>query len=357
MLGAISGYADMIKKKINPENKKVIGYSEKILSAATRAADLTAKLLAFARKGKVATAVVDVHHLIEELTSMLTHTIEKTIVITTQLDAECTYVVGDASQLQNALLNLALNARDAMPNGGRLSISTSQKTIDSPKVDTGLFGVMIGDYLIISISDTGVGMDKETKEKIFEPFFTTKSLGKGTGLGLASVFGIVKDHHGTIEVESWPGSGSAFHLYLPLCRRSPVAEDSIKETQVFKIGSGCILVIDDEELVRDSSKELLESLDYKATTAIGCIEACDLLKLNPRQFSCIILDMIMPDIGGYECYYRIRELNPTVPVIISSGYAINDEIQKLLGEGANGFLQKPFTSNKLAKVIKRVLQG
>ncbi len=357
MLGAISGYADMIKKRVDPENTKVIAYSEKILSAATRASDLTAKLLTFARKGKIETTIIDIHPIIDELVSMLTHTIQKTIIISKQLDADPATVEGDASQLQNVLLNLALNARDAMPNGGRLNVTTALKKFDSPKVDRGLFGTMIGEYVVVSISDTGVGMDKETKEKIFEPFFTTKNPGKGTGLGLASVFGIIKDHRGTIEVESWPGAGSTFQLYLPLCRRTPAAEESIPETQIHKPGSGHILVIDDEELLRDACREMLETMNYKVTTASGCAEACDILKLNPQQFSCIILDMNMTDIGGYECYHNIRKINPGVPVIISSGYALNDEIQKLLREGANGFIQKPFSANKLAKAIKKVLQG
>lgn len=339
-LTGILGYADLLCKKIN--DKKLRKYAESIRTGAKRSSDLTGQLLAFSRKGQNRRTSVNIHMVIAEVISILERSIDKQIEIRKSLKADSPFVCGDPTQLQNALLNIAINARDAMPQGGELAVSTSY---DSS-----------GRNLEISIKDTGCGIPEDVQETIFEPFFTTKEEGKGTGMGLAAVYGIAKSHNGVIEVNSEVGTGTEFKLILPI-EEERLADDKSDAGGSSYGNERCrILLADDEEIVRLLFKEFLEELGHSVILCSDGLEAVEEYKKQKDSIDLVFLDLIMPKQGGRETFLALKELNPEVKVIICSGYSVNSEVQFLLDHGAISFLKKPFYKEDLSRTISRVIK-
>jgi CheY-like chemotaxis protein len=282
---------------------------------------------------------------------MLQHTVDRRITIQRKFTAENSLVVGDRSQIENMFLNLGINARDAMPLGGVLTYMSENVTIapQNPVVP-----LAPGLYIKINVIDTGSGMDEETQEHIFEPFFTTKETGKGTGLGLASAYGTVKQHDGHITVKSEPGKGTTFSIYLPLEEKhSPVKEKQTEEEAVR--GNGHILIIDDEETIRSAMEEALENLGYSTTLCVDGKAAVEEYKKDYHDIDAVVLDLIMPRMNGLDCFRALKKINPDIIVIVSSGYGNDTEKRAIMDEGAKRFLQKPFKLTELSKVLAELL--
>jgi len=355
MLGAISGYAEMIIKKFGADNPKLCKYADTILSAARRVADLTSKLLLFARVSKFEMAEIDAHTVIDDVVSLLSHARIRDIRIVRRLKASPSRILGDYAQIQSALLNIALNARDAMPEGGELIFSSEIVTLDEKYVDKQAYYLKPGVYVLLTIDDTGMGMDASTRARVFEPFFTTKESGKGTGMGLASTYGTIKSHNGYINVYSEPNRGTSVKIYLPL---SPDARPEVRfpadETHVG--GSGHIMVVDDEDFILTISREMLADLGYTVTTCQNSAKAIDVYRAHHRDIDLVIVDMVMPECSGGQCLEQLRRINPGVRAVLSSGYSMNTEVQRLLDEGFVEFLQKPFTGGKLSQVVAKALK-
>lgn len=240
-----------------------------------------------------------------------------------------------------------------MPSGGNLYIAVENVVIDETYITT--FAIQLGRYVRTSITDTGVGMDEATRQRVFDPFFTTREIGRGTGLGLASVYGIIKNHGGFINVYSEKGKGSTFNIYLPACENMKV--DKKKETDRRISGTGTILFVDDEKMIIDVGRAILKKLGYNVITATGGQEAVDVYEKNRDKIDLVVLDMIMPDMNGSEVFDRIMEINPDVKVMLSSGYALNGQAAGIMEKGCSGFIQKPFNVNKLSVKINEILHG
>jgi len=353
-LTGIIGWTELIQDKLGGDPDLETAATN-ILTAAQRASDLTAQLLAFARKGKFESKPVDLHVLIHEVTQLLTHTIDKRITIETRLEAEAPFTMGDPSQLQNALLNLGVNARDAMPEGGHLVFATRNMDLTGDMDCCGRPESKPGPYVEISVTDTGQGMDTETLKFIFEPFFTTKKATKGTGLGLAAVYGTVNSHQGCIDVASVPGSGTTFRVRLPLGPKPTVratVEESPRDHR-----SGRVLVIDDEEILIQTVSAILSKDGYDTVTCTDSLEGVERYRQSPGEFSLVLLDMIMPRMGGPEVFHALKEINPTVSVLLMSGATANHEVQDLADAGARGFLAKPFRPRDLSRAVAEAWPG
>lgn len=351
-LGVMMGYADMLARGLEPGDFK--NYARDILSAAQRGADLTKQLLDFARKGSVMTIPVDMRQIIAEVVNMVTRSFDKRIRIKQYLGAEQSVVLGDPSQLQNALLNLALNARDAMPQGGELMIETSDATLDDEYCRNCTLDIVPGQYVCVNVTDTGCGMSSEVRKHLFEPFFTTKKPGKGTGLGLAGVYATVKNHHGAIAVESEVNQGSKFKLYLPVTDEVPEPSAPVKTTAPVR-GAARILFVDDEDLLRTMAAVMLRSLGYDVVTQPNGREAVEYYRNNWRDIDLVILDMIMPEMGGHEAFLAMREVNPKVKALLSSGYSMDGEAQSILDDGVTGFVGKPYRQTGLSMKVAEAL--
>jgi len=354
-LSGIMGYADLIREDVG-DNQHLSRYADNIIISTRRAADLTSQLLAFARKGKILSMPVNIHKLIVEVVALLQRSIDKRIEIKQQLNANPPMTRGDPTQLQNAILNLAINARDAMPNGGELILSTDTIELDEVYTRKNLaFEVTPGRYLQICVTDTGIGMDEETKKHVFEPFFTTKEIGKGTGMGLPAVYGTVKSHKGSISFYTEPGRGTIFKLFLPLYLEDIEIDAESLIQGVYIKGSAKILLVDDEELVRSVAKDMLEGMGYKVITSSNGRKAMDTYIKEWKNIDLVILDMIMPEKDGKETFLAMKEVNPGIVALLSSGYSIDSKIEQLLEFGVKGFIQKPYRSTDLSKKVADVL--
>ncbi len=357
ILGAISGYAEMIKEKFAHDNPKLGKYTGTILSASSRAADLTAKLLAFSRRGKFRIVSIDMHEIILDVIKILHHTIDKKISFEKEIHAEYAFIKGDPLQIQNAVLNLAINARDAMPDGGTVTFKTDLVQLDDSDSKLQSQKLSPGTYLKLSVSDTGTGIEQNIKNKIFDPFFTTKEMGKGTGLGLASVYGTIKNHHGFIEVESEINKGTTFTLYIPATGNPSEKEEKAVSTDTVAASSTVnILVIDDEEFIRDMVEEMLTDAGYTVATAMNGRKGLEYYQSNHQSIDVIILDVVMPEMNGYDCFKELKKIDPQVRVIVSSGYSIDSEASKILSEGALEFIQKPYSRENFITVIEQALR-
>jgi two-component system, cell cycle sensor histidine kinase and response regulator CckA len=353
-LTSIMGFADLIRHSA-AGGKDLSEYADGILLSANRAADLTRQLLAFAHKGKYQTVWVDIHQVIGEVFTVLQHTIDKKITLKQHLGASPSEVRGDPSQLHTAFLNVALNARDAMPDGGELTFSTELVTIDKVQY-VQPFDLCPGMYCVISVRDTGTGMDAETQKHLFEPFFTTKE--KGTGMGLPAVYGIIKVHHGAVQVESQRGRGTTVRIYLPVLHdvKGPAhAQDA--DTAVYTSPKGLrVLFVDDESGVRRMAVELLKFLGHTAIVCENGLQAVEYYRNAWESVDLVVLDMIMPEMGGKETFRALKKINPAVKAILSSGYSLEGEAAQILREGVLGFIQKPYTAAGFAELLSSVMQ-
>jgi CheY-like chemotaxis protein len=276
----------------------------------------------------------------------------KEIQIREHYEADLWTVEVDRRQMEQVLLNLFVNAWQAMPGGGELYLRTENVHIDEHHMPQ--YRVVPGRYIKITVTDTGVGMSEATRQRIFEPFFTTKKMGRGTGLGLASAYGIVKNHNGYIDVHSESGRGSTFAVYLPASEKAPSREDRPLTEAV--TGSGTVLLVDDEEIVREVGGPMLEQLGYRVLTAGGAREAIEVFQREKERIDLVILDLIMPGIGGGETFDRLKEIDPNVRVLLASGYSIDGVAGEILKRGCRGFIQKPFTLDQLSEKIRDILQ-
>ena len=316
-----------------------------------RGSELTRQILGFARGGKYEVKTTDINALIDKSAAMFGRT-KKEILIHKKLQEDLWSVNVDRGQIEQVLLNLFVNAWQAMPGGGNLFLQTDNVRLEEHDYDRP-YAIRPGKYVRISVSDTGVGMDKATRERIFEPFFTTKAVGRGTGLGLASAYGIIKNHGGIINVYSEKGHGATFKIYLPASGKH-LMKEKIRQEAVLT-GSETILLVDDEEMVADIGKGMLERLGYKVVVATGGNEAIKLLKTIRQQVDLIILDMIMPDMSGAETFNRLRAIKPDVKILLSSGYSLNGQASEIMQRGCNGFIQKPFNVKQISRKIREIL--
>ena len=316
-----------------------------------RGSDLTRQILGFARGGKYEVRTTDINTLIDKSAAMFGRT-KKEIIIHKKLQEDLWSVNVDRGQIEQVLLNLFVNAWQAMPAGGNLFLQTDNVLLEEQDHDKP-YTIVPGKYVRISVSDTGVGMDKATRERIFEPFFTTKAVGRGTGLGLASAYGIIKNHGGIINVYSEKGHGATFKIYLPASGKQLTKEKIRHETVL--TGSETILLVDDEEMVAEIGKDMLEKLGYKTAVAIGGNEAIKLLKTLRHEVDLVILDMIMPDMSGGETFNRLKAIKPDIKILLSSGYSLNGQASEIMQRGCNGFIQKPFNLKQISRKIREIL--
>lgn len=314
------------------------------------AADLTEKLLGFARGGKYEVKSTDLNNLVKKSSKMFSQA-KKEIRLHTKYQKDIWSVEIDQTQIEQALMNLYVNAGQAMVGGGDLHVQTANVRLDEEY--TKPYQVTPGKYLRISVADTGVGMDKETRDQIFDPFFTTKEIGRGTGLGLASAYGIVKSHNGFINVYSEKGEGTTFHIYLPASEKG-TAKEKEAPADIPK-GEETVLLVDDEDMIIDIGSQLLEKLGYKVLVAKSGEKAIEIYEENQETVQIVILDMIMPGMGGGETYDRLKEVNSEIKVLLSSGYSINGQAKKILNRGCHGFIQKPFNIQDLSNGLREIL--
>lgn len=343
-LAAILGYAGLLREQAKDEKQEQL--ADKICAAAERSADLTQKLLAFSHKGATQRIAVDVQKILTETAEMLQRSIDKRIRINLKFNAQSCIVRGDPSQLQNAFLNLALNARDAMPDGGTLSFETELRPVP-PDFQCDNDAEENAQCLCVRVSDTGIGMTPEVQRRLFEPFFTTKPLGKGTGLGLASVYGTVHTHGGTIGVESAPRRGSTFSILLPLHAGKVSVPSGLSGRQNRVDQIQCILVAEDEADLRELMQELLTDQCRELLIACDGLQAIDLFEKNKDRIDLIVLDMQMPGASGAEVIADIRRIDPLARILVTSGYS-DAELPNV-----SGFLQKPFRPQELIVAVQR----
>jgi CheY-like chemotaxis protein len=257
----------------------------------------------------------------------------------------------DQNQIEQVLLNLFVNAWQAMPNGGELYLETSVTTLDEAYCQS--HKIYPGSFCKISVTDTGLGMDEETRQCVFDPFFSTKETERGTGLGLACVYGIVKNHGGIVNVSSKINCGTTFNIYLPSTSAELIRKVELKEKPIK--GSGIILLVDDETMVADVGKAMLETLGYQVFISINGQEAIEVVARHGSAIDLVILDLIMPGMDGGQTFDRIRNLQPEIPVILSSGYSLNGQASDIINRGCDGFIQKPFTLSKLSQKVRQIL--
>jgi|GEM_PF-3438853 len=355
MLAGIMGAANLLARRL--EDKPVLKASANLIIEATdRAAELTRQLLVFSRKEKVVTAPVSIHRIIHETIQLLRRSIDKNIQIKLTLEARNDIVTGNAAQLQNAFLNLGLNARDAMPGGGALSFYTESVYLDAEFCNRYNCAITPGPYIKVQVVDTGSGMTREVQAHLFEPFFTTKTAEKGSGLGLCSVYGtIVKNHHGMIRCYSELEKGTEFKIFLPL---ETAAAPAAAVTGPTVAGHGRILVVDDEDLVRQMACDILEELGYQPVPACDGEEAISILEREKDRIDLVLLDMVMPKLSGRLTYEGLKKINPDIKVIFSSGFTRDHHFGDLLKEkNAKGFLQKPYLIVEMSQTVAAALNA
>jgi PAS domain S-box-containing protein len=354
LLQVIIGYSELIA--MNPALPDQFSRGVKsINNAAVNGADLVRRLLTFARKTESSAEPLNLNDKIKQIRELLDRTIPKMIQIELKLSKYPAEINADASQIDQIIMNLAVNAGHAMPEGGNLVIETKAVSLDRAYCLDHIEAT-IGPYILLSVSDTGHGIDKKTMERIFEPFFTTKGPGIGTGLGLSMVYGIVKQHGGHITCYSEPGAGATFKIYFPAIDfevKSEKATDSV----VPQGGTETILLVDDDDSVRDVGTQMLVEYGYRVITASNGREALEIYRARRETISLVILDLFMPEMGGKECLRALLRMDPKVSVLVASGFTQNGQIAEALDSGARGFIGKPFDIPQLLEKIRKIIAG
>ncbi len=356
MMTVILGFSALLLDAMR--NDPRAGELRQIHRAATRAADITTQLLAFSRHQHRRPQVLDPNELIQGTKHMLHRVLGEDKVFELDLADELGHVRADRGQLEQVLLNLTLNARDAMPSGGSFTISTRTLSLPSRNgASAGEDELPAGDYVQVSVSDTGQGMDGATRARIFEPFFTTKPVGQGSGLGLATVFGIIRQSGGTVRVRSAPGEGTTFSIYLPRVAAERSAPDGVRESPRGERGSGIVLVVEDESLVRDFTCRVLATHGYQCMEATNGLEAFSMMRERGEHIDVVVTDVVMPGLGGGALAKRISELRPTLPVLFTSAHSGEDVVRRGLIPADAPFLQKPFTPEALVRKLQDLAQA
>ena len=352
ILGIVLGYATLLTRQTsNPENMKLS--IETVVKTCRRGAALVNQLLTFARKAEPELTSVKLNDSVIEISKLLSETITKTIVINLDLEQELPAISADATQMHQVLLNLCVNARDAMPNGGTLTIATHLQQSDV--VRKKFPNVAARQYVALIVRDAGVGMDEKTRSRIFEPFFTTKEIGKGTGLGLSVVFGIMESHKGYIAVDSEPGKGTTFYLYFPVPESLEVNQVKSEIQKEIHGGGETILVVEDEEPMRVLLNIFLRSGGYTVLTAADGREAVDMYHKNRKDIKLVLADSGLPMLSGYDVFKKMKSENPELKFILASGFIQPQMKSDILKEGAKYFLQKPYTEAHVLRAVRNVL--
>jgi PAS domain S-box-containing protein len=350
ILGSIMAHSEMLKMRFDGKNSFEGKSIESILRGVERAADLTKHLLGFARGGKYNPQPISLNETISEVLGLSEKVFEKNLTMKLFLDNKLKNIEADQGQISQVLTNIVINAKDAMPDGGDLSIRTENVFVDDEYIRK-YPEFKSGNYVKITVSDTGIGMEESVKNRIFEPFYSTKE--KGTGLGLATVYGIVKNHEGYIDVISEPGIGTEFKIFFPVTDKL-IKQKKINET--FISGNETILIVDDEEEILISAELALKKLGYKIITANSGAQAIKLYKKNINRIDLVILDIIMPEISGRETFLELKRIDPNVKVVLSSGYSREGKAKEILKEGAIAFLQKPYKLFELTNIINESIK-
>jgi len=317
-----------------------------------RGTELTKQLLGFALGGKYEVKPTDLNEIVNNSSDMFSRT-KKEITIHGKYETQLWAVEVDRGQIELVLVNLYVNAWQAMPGGGDIYLQTENVILGENDMKT--YNVEPGNYVKVSITDTGVGMDEATRQRIFEPFFTTKEMGSGTGLGLASVYGIIKNHGGVIHVYSEKGEGTTFNIYLSASEKKIVKEKKLPEKLLE--GTETILLVDDEMFLLDVGQQMLKKMGHTVLKAESGEKAIETYRENKHEIDLVILDMIMPGMGGAETYERLKKINSNVKVLLSSGYSLSGKAAEILERGCNGFIQKPFRLKKLSQKIRSILDS
>lgn len=366
IVAGILGAAELLKLPERNLDETSKEYVDMIIKASNRTSNLVGKLLAYGRKGKVTSTVLNINDIINDTISILSSTItDKKIEISFEPSTKNDKLIGDNSQLQNAFMNIIINASQAMPNGGNIKIKTSNIKLTNSYCKKSSFEIKPGNYIKIEIEDEGIGIPKDNIDKIFEPFFTTKEINKGTGLGLSAVYGTIQDHHGEVTLVSKINEGTTFHLLLPsIVNINYIKEENninnenkttfIDITEELK-GTENILLVDDEEIIRVTGKKILEHMGYKVITANNGKDALNIFKEIHHHIDLIIMDMLMPKLNGRETFMEMKKINNKCKVIISSGFLKDNDIEELKKIGLLGFIHKPYRSNELNKLLQKVL--
>jgi PAS domain S-box-containing protein len=352
LLMGIQGHSSLALLTLD-KNDANYEHLKTIESLVQSGAGLTKQLLGFARGGKYEVKRVDLNALINKTSQTIGRT-KKEVTIHHYFENELWPTDLDQGQIEQVLINLFINAAQAMPGGGDLYIETKNTHVDENHSKS--YIGKGGRYVKISVTDTGVGMDEKTRERIFEPFFTTKEMGRGTGLGLASVYGIVKNHNGFINVYSEKGQGSTFNIYLPVSRRDKKEIYTLEDPAITRTtGKETILLVDDETMILDVASEMLRNLGYTIITAQNGRDAVDLYKQKKEHINLVIIDMVMPDMSGSEVFDEIKMINPHSKILLSSGYSLNGQAGRIMERGCDGFIQKPFTMSDISRQLRNIL--
>jgi signal transduction histidine kinase/CHASE1-domain containing sensor protein len=353
LLQVIQGFAEVLlmkKQETDPDQKALTS----ILHAARSGADLVLRILAFSRKSRINPEPLDLNTQIEQASKLLSRTIPRTIDVELRLEERLELVNADAIQIEQVLMNLTLNAVDAMPEGGKLTIETKNVNLNQTLCEAHLDGNPC-DLVQLCVSDTGQGMDMETLKHMFEPFFTTKGVGRGTGLGLSVVYGIVKQHGGDITCESTLGKGTIFNIYLPIAQPQAQPESPLLDSGLCG-GTETILLVDDEEEVRNWGKMILEENGYTVLTARNGKDALNIYRTEMNRISLVVLDLIMPELDGRQCIRELLKINPGLKVLVQSGVASGSAAVKSLDLGARGFVRKPYRVSEFLKAVNQILR-
>jgi len=352
LLMVIQGNISLMLFDLDPKHpfyERLKGIEKQVQSGSR----LTAQLLGYARKGRYEVRPVDLNQLVQEACETFNRT-RKEILIHQELAKDLYAIEADAGQVEQVLMNLFVNAADAMSGGGSLIVTTANT--DHHGMKGKLYNPKPGNYVMLTVTDNGSGMDKKTMERIFEPFFTTKEMGRGTGLGLASVYGIIKGHGGFIDVESEKGKGTTFRIYLTATDKA-VARNGAEVHEPIKRGSETILLVDDEQMMVEIGRDLLQTMGYRVITARDGEEAVEIYRGRRDEIDLVLLDIVMPKMGGGQAYDCMKAINPDVKVLLLSGYSIDGEATQILERGCSGFIQKPFNMEQLSRSVKAVLTG
>ncbi|HTY36303.1 MAG TPA: PAS domain S-box protein [Bacteroidota bacterium] len=355
ILAIILGHASLLKQAQHSPGKQIAS-ADAIIKASSRGAALVGQLLTFASKSDVLFESVSINEIVQETTRLVGETFPKNITISMRLDPSLPTIVADSTQLHQMILNLCINSRDAMPRGGTLSLVTN--LMDGRDVAGRFSGAGAAQYVVLEVSDTGEGMDEETRRRVFEPFFTTKEKGKGTGLGLASVYGIIEGHGGFVDVESELGTGTSFQIYLP-------AEVETKKNREIKReplgdvprGTETILVVEDEDMLRDLLKGVLTSKGYTVVTAADGVEAVELYMLHRKEIALVVADVGLPRLSGNEVFHKLKRINAKVNVVLASGFLEPGFTAEVLKSGVREIIRKPYQPDELLRSIRRILDS
>jgi PAS domain S-box-containing protein len=355
LLTALSGYLSLILAKCEPTHpwRKAL---ETMDTSIERMASLTKQLLAFGRKSVNKMQPTDLNKIVREVHAILSRTVDRNIEFRIQTSESLPCVEADPTQLNQVLMNLCINARDAMPDGGTITIQTQEVHLqeNSPRRPSHLSA---GSYVQLTVADTGKGIAKEIQHRVFEPFFTTKPIGKGTGLGLSLVYGIVQAHHGHISFTSQPGKGTTFTIMLPSIGK-PIEQVAETAKPAEPSGGGeTILLVDDEEILLDLGRSILEGYGYKVFTTSNPLEAVEIYRAHHREIGLVVTDIMMPQMTARELYPQLKEINPSVKVLLSSGYSSDGVAQSIIEQGACGFLSKPYRIKEMAATVREALDG